>query len=423
MIDRLLRRAYHSALLRHVMVLTSGSVLAQCIPLLLMVVYARLYTPETFAILGLLQTCVPLMIPLATAYLEWAIPSPRRDSQARLLASMAMGMAGTASVAVLAFTLVCGPEILTAINAQPMGMWVQAYGPMVLFASLLSITNYWLVRKAQHGAQSRARIGLAVASAIPSVGLGYLGDQHGLLTGYVFGMGAGALYALLLARKHGLGWQPLNRTRVNATLKRYKNYPLFGSFPTFMVGLAGQIPLILVTRYYSLADAGHYAVARNILFSGVALIGLCIGQVVLKHIADLKTQRLPIWPEVKRITAWLALAAAALSLGIYLVGPAFFTLYLGAEWKDAADITRILAWASFFWLIAPPLSFAVIAQQKIRWVALWQVGYGLAAPVLLLFTTGPFMEFVVAYSRFEMLAYAAYTALCLSVLYRYGRTK
>lgn len=419
MIQRIIRRMYDSPLLRHVAILTSGSVLAQCIPLLLMVVYARMFSAETFAILGLLQICIPMLIPLATAYFEWAIPSPRSHQQARLLASMALAVSIVLSIFVLIVIMLAGDGILAVLNAQAMKPWALAYAPIILFASLLSITSYWLIRMEKSVALSRCRLVLALASAAVSLALGYAGNDQGLLIGYVFGMGVAAAYAVVTARVYGFGLTPLHGRRVCSTAQRYRDYPIYGSFPSFMLGLAGQIPLILITKHYTLADAGHFAVARNILFSGVALISLCIGQVVLKHITNLKIARRPVWPEILRITSWLAAAAATLSISIYLIGPLFFRIYLGAEWQHSASMTRSLSIACFFWLIAPVLSFAVIAQQKIRWVALWQVSYGLATfPCLILLTPYSLMEFIEGYSIYETVAYAAYAALCLIILYR-----
>lgn len=417
-----LRRVHDSSLLRHIATLTSGSVLAQCIPLLLMVVYARMFSAETFAIQGLLQTCIPIMIPLATAYFEWAIPNPRSHNQARLLASMALSISAALSVLAILIIMLAGDAILTTLNAHAIGLWVFAYAPIILFASLLSITSYWLIRMGKAGALSRCRLFLAVASAAISLAFGYAGNDQGLLIGYVFGMGIAAAYAVMSARAYGFGFAPLRRRQACSTAKRYRDYPIYGSFPSFMLGLAGQIPLMLITTYYTLADAGHFAVARNILFSGVALISLCIGQVVLKHITDLNNARRPVWPEILRITLWLTAAAAMLSSGIYLIGPLFFRVYLGAEWEDAAMMTRSLSFACFFWLIAPVLSFAVIAQQKIRWVALWQMVYGLVTlPCLLLLTHRPLMGFVAGYSLYETLAYAGYAILCLIILRRTDR--
>ena len=419
MVKHLIRQAYQSRFIRNVTVLTAGTFVAQLIPLLILPVFTRMYSAELFGIQAILQFGLMLMIPLATGYFDWAIPTPRQETRARGMATIALFLSVIISALTLLIVFFAKDWIITLLQIPEIGNWIYAYPVIVLGASLMSVSNYWLLRLGRYGLQSVNKLVLAVSTAVITLACGLLDVPYGLLIGFVGGIVIDALWAMAIACRTGFSLTRAAPRYFFRMVRKYGHFPMYGSLPTAMSNLASHIPLLVITATYSLAVAGHYAVARNILFGGVSLISVCIGQVVLKHVADLVQRGERAWPDFRRITLWLFLCAFLLMAGVYVIGPWFFTLYLGTDWSASADITRILAFNTFFWLMGPTLSLAVIAVHKIRSVALWQIIYGVMQLGLLLFIHLPFEQFLWRIVAFEVTAYALYTVIMILAMRRF----
>lgn len=413
----LLKQAAQSPFLRSVTVLTTGSFIGLLIPLILLPVFTRIYSAELFGIQGILQAGMMILVPLATGYFDWAIPTPKQASDARALAALATLLTLLVSLLTLVIVFCIKDHLIAWLNIPEIGGWIFSYPLIALTVALANIANYWLLRAGKFGAQGTVKIVASVATAVLAYTAYLMEISDGLLVGFVGGFAVGALWGLVLMFRNGFHIVMPSL----ALARRYRHFPLFGSIPTAIYNLACQLPLLIITATYSLHLAGHYAVMRNILFVGVSLMALCVGQVLLKHIAGLTHDKKPVWPYFLRIAGWLCVFGLALMASVYIVGPWFFQLYLGAGWEDAAEITRALAIATFFWLIGPTLAQAAVAVHKIRAVAAWQILYGLAAPCLFLLADVPFETFLWRYVAFDVIAYSIYAVMMVITMHRYDR--
>lgn len=410
--------------MRSVAVLATGNLIAQVIPFLMLPIYARLFAPEMFALQSLLQVGMMSIVPMATGTYELAIPSPKHPREARAIATIASLL--PLAVSVLALLIIClfKAPLANWFNINGLGNWIYAY-PLLIFANALcGVSNYWLLRMGKFKMQSANRIMLTLSAAIIAVALGSIGVTEGLLYGLTGGMVASALWAQWQARRSG--FRPEFHLPLGYFLRimqRYREFPMFGGIPSALNNLAAQVPLLIVTAHYSLATTGHYAVARGLLSSGTGLLSVVIGQVLLKHIADRIHRGVPLWPYFRQVSLWIGLMGAALSIGTYLIGPWFFTLYLGPNWADSADIIRILSANLLFWLLGPTMAMAVVAIKQLRIVALWQVSYLAMASSLVLFGDLPFNAFMHRIVAIEIVAYMLYYALACWAIYRYDHPR
>ncbi len=423
MIKRLIRQTYYSQFIRSVAVLTSGSILAQAIPVLTMPIFTRMFDAHIFGMLALLQVGGGLITILATGYYELAIPTVRQQQRAGGVASIAIAMATGISLLSLLLALLFREDILILLNAPEMRPWVY-YCPLVIFnLSMMSIANYWLLRANRLVSQVIVQIFYTVGSALITLALGMLHMADGPLIGYLIGLTLGAGWGILQIWRSGFrfAW-PASPRYISLMIRKYGHFPLYGSIPTAIQQIAAQVPLFIVARHYSLSAAGHYSVARNLLIAGVHLLTSCIGQVILKHLATLRQQEQRIWPYFLRITYWMAALSLLATAGVVLLGPWFFRLYLGSSWEEAAIITRLLGFNIFFWLMGMTLSTAAVSIHRIRPLAAWRLFYGFVAAGMFFFAALPFMQFIWYSVLLESAAYALYTVVIIATIYHADRS-
>lgn len=423
MVRRVVQFAARSTFIRSAAILAVGSFFAQLIPLLFLPVLTRMFTAALFGIQALLQTGSQFLTPLASGQYELAIPTPRTTRRAQGIATVALAFVLVVSLLVLLIIATLREPVLATFRLQPVGHWAYGLPALVLGIASMNIANYWLLRVGKFGLQTINKMVMAFSTAIISALGGFLNIHDGLLIGFIGGVLLGALCALCMAYRHGLrlSWGE-DRRYLQQIAHQYIQFPLFGGLPSTITLLAAQIPLLIITSHYSLSVTGHYAVARNLLWGGVMLLSVCFGQVVLKHMAERVQKRRPIWGDYGKILAGLIGFGLAMLGGVYIVGPWFFSWYLGADWVESAEITRILAFIVTFWFVGNTAAQAAIAIRKIKIIALWQVLYGIAACSLLLVADLPFHQFLWRIVMLEGAAYTFYILLVTWTIRQYDRT-
>lgn len=409
MIKRFVAKALGSSFIRQGTVLASGTVAANLITLLTLSLFTRLFTPEAFGLQALIILGAMALGTLGTGYYDWAIPTPKTKKQAKELATLALGLAVALGLLGTALLLIFGQSLLQALAMGSVGAWGYVLPWLGIALACYNIGNYWLLRMGDMKHLTQIRFVLPVTNALVSFILGSQGIDAGLVIGVIAGIGLCGAWSLLLATRHGLAFDFTHpRAHYQALASKFREFPLFGSIPATCMLIAGQIPLLVITRAYALDFTGHYAVVRAIIFSGTMMIATAFGQVILKHIADAKNRRDDVWAHYTRMFSLLALLGIFGGVAVFVISPIFFRLYLGESWGEAAHIAQTMAFALPLWLLGISLANAAIALKRLKLIAAWQVCYGIAACYLFTLTHLPFMELVQKIILFEIVAYALY---------------
>lgn len=419
---QLFKQLYGSSFIRNATVLTTGSFIAQLIPLLFLPMLTRMYGPMIFGVQALLQTGAAFLAPLASGQYEWAIPTPRLKRRAQGIATVAIAMALMVCCITFFVILLLREPILDLFKIHAVGDWIYTYPFLALGVALMNVANYWLLRRGKFMIQSLNKLVAAVSTALIGVFAGLAGITDGLLIGFLGGLIIGAIWSQFQAHRHGLRLVTHEkRDYLVGIAKEYRQFPLYGGLPSAINNFAMQIPLLIIAASYSLDVTGHYAVARNILNGGVTLLAVCVGQVILKHMAERVAAGQRIWPEYCKILGGLIAFGLCMAAGVYVIGPKFFTLYLGEDWSESADITRIFSLNVVFWFVGITAAQVAVAIQKMRVIALWQVMYGTLACSLFLFSHLPFTAFLHHIVVLEIISYTLYTLFVTAVIWRHDR--
>ena len=118
---------------------------------------------------------------------------------------------------------------------------------------------------------------------------------------------------------------------------------------------------------------GYYSVAYRFVALPVSIITNAVGQVFYKEVNELKNDKTPLFPTLKRF--YLLLAAAGtipFILGFYLA-PKFTVFVLGPQWTESSTIIQII----FPWLylvyLNSPLTAILITIGKQNFLLLFEL--------------------------------------------------
>lgn len=422
MIRRFVARAFASSFIRHATMLASGTVAANLITLVSLPLFSRLFSAEAFGLQALLIMGTMVLAGIGTGYYDWAIPTPKTKKQAKELATLALVLSIALSLAVTLVLVIFGQHLLDALAIGSLKAWAYALPPLGLALAAYNIGNYWLLRSGKMANLTQIRFVLPVTNAIVSFILGRMGYDTGLVTGFILGVMLSGAWSLWLAKRSGLTFDFTHpRTHYVALASKFREFPFYGSLPSTAMLIAGQIPLLVITRAYTLGEAGHYAIVRALLYSGTLMIATACAQVTLKHIAEAKNAGDAVWPHFIRMVGILAGVGLVIGAVLYLASPIFFRVYLGDAWANSADIAQLMAFAVPLWLVGISLASAPVALKRLRGIATWQICYGLAACYLFTLHDLPFITLVTRVITFDIIAYALYITVSVTTMYRHGR--
>ena len=345
-------------MLRAVLTLLAGGALAQALPLLLGPWLTRLYRPEDFGVYHLFAALAANAAVVACARYEFALPLARDEAEATALRTLCLRL--------LAFTVA-----LCAVAAAAWALSTGTIWPLWLPAAVGALG---LVSLATLNATRAQRFrSLAVARVVQHGGgalaQGVAGLFHAGVTGLIV-----APIAAALATVATLGWPgPTRAARAQwrAVAKAHRSFPLLNTPHAFLGALQDTLAVALVAASLGPAAAGAWGLALRYLKAPATLVGGAVSQALYPRLAagNNADGRCTAAGRalVLRTMALLALLAAPLVVGLWLLGPALFAWAFGPAWADAGELARALALYIGLHFVASPLGVVTMAWQAQAW--------------------------------------------------------
>lgn len=344
-------------LLRAVLTLLAGGVMAQALPLLLGPLLTRLYTPQEFGIYHLFAAVAANLAVVACARYEFALPMAREDGEAKALRALCLWiLAGITLVSLLG-----GAAWAAAAGA----VWPLYLPLAVAVLGAVSLATLWATRAQRFKALAAARALQYGGGALAQAGAGWA--QAGV-TGLIVGPIAFAGLALLALRLHVGAWWRHPRAELREAAQRYREFPLLNTPHAFAGALQDTLSVALIAAALGPAAAGFWGLALRYLKAPATLVGGAVSQALyprLAHGGPGATQEAR--RAVVRVMAALSLVAAPLVLLLWVLGPWLFEIAFGAQWREAGELARALALYIGVHFVASPLGVVTMAWQAQGW--------------------------------------------------------
>ena len=184
----MLGRLKGSAFARQVLVLMSGTAVAQGLTVLAAPVLSRLYTPDEFGLLGLFMACCAIAANVAALQYQLAIVLPDTEERAANVFALAMAVVVCVSCFLLAMVAVGGEPVAVLLNAPDLRGYLWLAPVYVLAYGAYNVLGYWCTRREEFGRLSASRVfrtagvtGVQLSAGFSRAGAG------GLLAGQVAG--------------------------------------------------------------------------------------------------------------------------------------------------------------------------------------------------------------------------------------------
>jgi O-antigen/teichoic acid export membrane protein len=342
-----------NAYYRKILILFSGTGLAQLINLVGLPFLTRLYSPEHFAWFTFYSACVAILTLFATLKYENHILLSK--SQSGVIHSVNLVKIFSIFFSLLVFFLALILSLFMKFDLE-----------LVLFISLGSIfaawqlANYYLLnRLGRYSSMGQSRVLGAVVFIISAIT--FTGSLYGLLWASLAGVLSSVIFTSFKC-----GWRKINLRRSFGLLKTETSYYRIILPASFLDVMSSQIPLIFSKDNFSLDKVGNYGLYNKCVSLPSAILGKAVADVfkqeAFKLLNENKSARILYLDTAKKMI-FIGLLPYLL---LQFYGGYLFVFVFGDEWYFSGEIAQIMAVRFYMGFVISPLSSILYFGQHKR---------------------------------------------------------
>ncbi len=376
---RLIRFIQANPLYKGVLILGSGTAVAQMIGILSMPIITRLYTPADLGVLAVYAALLAIVGIGATLRYEFAYALPEEDRDAANLFGLCLILLLITTM-LFATALFFGSELLAGYY-DGFGM-IEPYLWFLLIGfigmGLYTILNYWAIRQRDYKRITYTKINQGLGGSITKILLGLFAfGPMGLIIGHIVSQIAGiSTLGRVMWRKERENLKSISLGGMKQVARTYRSFPTF-NFPASIVNtMALQLPPLMLLAIYDARVAGLYALAHTVVVLPGSVISGSMGQAYLGEASKMVREKSrELRSLYVRTLKHLTVIAIPL-IGIpALCAPFLFGFIFGEAWVEAGWYCWPLGLMVIASFVVSPTSKLTIYGYN-HWMLIWDITRG-----------------------------------------------
>ena len=346
-----------------------GTTFAQALVILASPFLTRLYSPEAFGVLALFSSITSIIIVISCMRYEFSILLPKSDKEAANLLGVSLIFVTLISILTIPGIWWGRGVFLHWLNAPALAPYLWLIPPAVFIGGAFLALNYWNSRTKRFTRLSVARVTSSVTTVSAQLGAGYAGYATGgsLIGASVAGQ---AVSAVVLGGQIWRDDRKLLRESIHwqdmiSGLRRHRKFPIYTTWAALLNTMSWQLPVVLLSAFFSPIIVGYYALGFRILQMPMNLIGSALGQVFSQRAAEAQNKK-ALTPLVENVFRKLIMVGLFPMFMLTIVGRDLYSTVFGPNWAEAGVYTQILSIWALVWFISSPLAtlFNVLEKQE-----------------------------------------------------------
>ena len=409
---------------KNVIILMSGTIMAQALPVALSPILSRLYGPEDFGLLALYSALVSILGTVATLRYDLAIIQPKGDGDASALVWISVASVIVMGVIIAFYSILYNYLNLGFLGSEKIRPWLYLLPFSVIIVGLFQTSNKWLLRNSSYNVIAKATVIQSASSSGMQVTLGLSFLSGGLICGQFFGQAISFIVIAIKTFRMGKVDSIIRcKGRIVYNIKQYKNMPLFSTGGALADILSVQMPVLVISRFFLEGTVGSFSLTFRMLNIPAVIISTAISQVLYKKINDMANSN-------SRNITWFVIRLWFLNLliilpfvvVIYFYAGDLFVLMFGALWSEAGQMAKILVFAAAIRFVVSPLSSVLAVDKNIRIGVLWQFLYLFTLSITLyIYSSDSIITLLHAFVVHELVQYMVYFSFILKGAQRLER--
>lgn len=355
-----------SDFLKSIVVLTSGTLIAQMISYLATPFITRLFSPDEIGELGIFLRITAFITAIATARYELTLPLPKNQNHAFQLFRLSLRVA----LISLGISLVLGIGYWVWSDFDVHIIWYILFIVSTSFFMIFrNIGTNWAIRNKtfKHISVSGV-IGSLFTNGIKIISGVFHFGVIGLIISHLVGSATAVIVFIreYLRNKTTKGFER-SGAKMKVLAKNYRDFPAVNLPHTLIDNGRELLIAFFVVEFFDQAIFGSYDHSFRMLKLPLVLIGASMGQVFFNRCSANFSEKKAIYPLLRRTTLILTgLSIVPFSI-IFFFGEEIFVFVFGAQWAYSGQLSEIIAPWLMINFIASPISTIplVIGKQKL----------------------------------------------------------
>ena len=347
-------------------VLMTGTTIAQAIPIAISPVLTRIYTPEDFGIFALYISIVSFIAIVVTARYEIAIMLPKSEKEAINILALSILITLCIFFVVTFIIIFFKESILNILNARGLGNIIYLVPISILLAGLSQSFNYWSNRKEYFKNMANAQIAQSISIGVFQPLLKYIGIDSGLILGNIVGRFI-SVFVLMhkFIKNDTASLQYVKKDVMMEQMIKYKDFPLVNSLHAFSDIVRNSGSVMFISSFFGATILGFYSLSLRVLQVPIGIIGSALGQILFKKFSSLYNENQTLYPYTKNIVIKLIIIALPTFGILFFIAPDLFAFVFGEKWRVAGEYSQILIPYLFInFILSPITSLPIILNQQ-----------------------------------------------------------
>ena len=358
-----------ASFIKNVTILSIGTALAQAVSIISIPVLSRLFPPEAFGVAAVFASVSGIGGIISCLRYDLAIMLPKEEKDAASVFFLSLIFVFLVS-GVFFIVLWQGRDFFAALfHWKMLHNYIWLIILMIFLTGVWSAFNFWLSRKKKWVRLSVSNAAESISNYGSKIFFGFSGFNGGLflIAGNILGRMAAVFLMLprVLKDLKEIG-SDITLKRLYVALYRYKDFPLFNLWSATLISLSAEIPVLVLTGFFSASIVGYFSLARSILRMPITLIGSSVAQVYFQKAAEIVYEKNKLANVTENIfTVLFAIIFFPLLL-IFLTGEDIFRFVLGSQWASAGRIAQLFCLSIIVEFVTAPLSnlYSVLEKQR-----------------------------------------------------------
>ncbi len=351
----------------NVIKLTSGSFFGQLVFISTTPVITRIYDPEVFGLFAIYSAIVRLISGISSLRYEMAILIAEHEEDVKHLVFISSVF--VVFVCFLSYIIISAIDFLMGfivdigvINSHKLFVCLG-----IFFTGMINVLVSLETKNGQFRSIALFKLIKPLSTSIVNIIYGIIikSSSLGLIIGDLIGSFLGLLYLIFKSIKDikSKSLSDLSKIRTLYLLKRYKSFPLFGTFSVLVNSIMIHLPIIIISNFQTPLIVGFYALSNRVLQMPMAFFNFGLSQVFLKNASDNKSNSL-ITSLVTKTLIRLFMVSIFPIFVVLIIGEDIFSFTFGEKWVMAGKYLQILSLWAFSAFLVQPLSQLVNVYEK-----------------------------------------------------------
>lgn len=329
-------------LIKNSATLLSANAISQGIAFAVLPVIARLYSPDELGILALFLGIEGLLSVIANGKYDSAIVLSKSKSMAANTFNLCFLINAVFSLLILIVLLLGSHQILSILHYESLEGVIYYLPFFVFIVAFAQASIFWFNYNKRFALTARYTLWQGLVNNGLKVGSGFL--KAGLM-GLVWANLSSHFISILSCFTRKETWNQLfhfNKKEILAAASEHRKFPLYTLPHTFINMVSGNLPILLLSGYFGMAEIGLFSMGITIGFRPINLLSNSLDQVISQNMAERINKKEPIWTSLIQSIKKILLIVTPLFILAFFLSPLVLRYFLGERWEQSALYIQIM---------------------------------------------------------------------------------